>query len=68
MSGEAPASGDTFVLHGMDERGAILSTEPLPVLSPRGLRRLAEGRLKSFAMVEVCQGTKRVLFLERPKR
>jgi hypothetical protein len=57
-----------FVLHSMDERGAILSTERLAGLSPQQLQRLAEERLKTFAMVEVCQGTRRVLFLERPTR
>lgn len=54
-----------FVLHGMDERGAIMWTERLSGLSRRRLRDLAKARLERFAMVEVIQGTKRVLFLER---
>ncbi len=67
MSGDLPHVEDIFVLHGMDESGAILSTERLLGVSRQRLRRLAEKRLKTFAMVEVCQGTRRVLFLERRK-
>ena len=55
----------THLLIGMDARGAILSTERLADLSHDELRRLAEERLETFAMVEVLQGTRRVLFLER---
>jgi hypothetical protein len=54
-----------FVLHGMDERGAIKWTERLTGLSRRQLRVLAKERLERFPMVEVVQGTRRVLFLER---
>ena len=65
MSGGRPQPHDMFELYGMDERGAILLTEFLQDLSPQQLQRRAEERLKTFAMVEVCQGTTRVLFLER---
>lgn len=57
---------DAFLLIGMDARGAILSTERLVGLSPDELRRLAELRHKTFPMVEVLQGTRRILFLEGP--
>ncbi len=63
-----PHPSDPIVLYGMNERGAILLTEwPSPV-SRLQLRLLAEERLKSFSRVEVFQGTRRMLFLERPDR
>ena len=58
-------SDDGLILIGMDDRGAIISTERLTGLSPDAIRNLSEERLKSFAMVEVLQGARRILFLER---
>ena len=60
-----PKPDDVFTLIGMDARGAIISTERLVGLDHDEVRRLSEHRLNSFAMVEVLQGARRILLLER---
>lgn len=57
---------NTFILYGMDTRGAVVSTERLVGLTDEDLRRLAEERLKLFEMVEVHQGGRCLILLERP--
>jgi len=56
-----------FVLYGLDESGAVKSTERFSGMGDAEMRRIADNRLEAFARVEVWEGTICVIRLNRRK-
>jgi hypothetical protein len=56
-----------FVLYGLDESGAVRSTERFAGIAETEMRQIAGKRLETYARVEVWDGSICVIRLNRRK-